>query len=327
MTERELVFVVFDGFQSLDLVGPYEVFANAGGYRCSVLARRAGMVDSHSALPVSAGFGIADAAPPTVDTLVVVGGAGMAAACADRELVAWVAATAASARRVTPVCSGVFLLGAAGVLDGRRVTTHWRGAARLEREYPGALVDVDPIFVRDGRLWTSAGVSAGMDLARALVEDDAGREVAGVARELVLFLRRPGGRSQLGVPLWGTRSVGDPLRGVVDAVTADPGARHSVADLACCAGMSERHFQRRSTAEMGVGPAGHVERVRGEAAGRRWPRAWIRSRRSRAGADSAPARLCGARSIGIWASHPDDYPERFRSTGSVSGTTKEAETL
>ncbi len=316
VTEREVVFVVFDGFQSLDLVGPYEVFANAGGYRCSVLARRAGMVNSHSALPVSAGVGIADVAPDTVDTLVVVGGAGVDAACADRELVAWVAATAASARRVASVCSGVFLLGAAGLLEGRRVTTHWRRAAQLEREYPGALVDVDPIFVRDGRLWTSAGVSAGMDLALALVEDDAGREVAlEVARELVLFLRRPGGQSQFGVPLWGTRQVGDPLRGVVDAVSADPGARHSVADLARCAGMSERHFQRRFTAEMGVGPAGYVERVRVEAAGRALAES--------ADPVEAIARRCGFgtgetlrrtfhRHLGVT---PSDYRERFRSTG------------
>jgi transcriptional regulator GlxA family with amidase domain len=315
VSERAVVFVIFDGFQPLDLVGPYEVFSHAGGYRCAVVAREAGPVRSGSALPVYAGLGIADADPDDVDTLVVVGGSGVDAACTDADLVAWIARAAAGARRVTSVCSGVFLLGAAGLIEGRQVTTHWRRARQLEREHPGALVDVDPIFVRDGTVWTSAGVSAGMDLALALVEHDAGRAVAhDVARELVLFLRRPGGQSQFGVPLWGTRPVGDPLRAVVAAVLADPGARHTIADLAGCAGLSPRHFQRRFTAEMGEGPAAYVERVRVEAA----------SRALAEGGDSVEtiARRYGFgtgetlrrtfhRHLGV---APSDYRDRFRTT-------------
>ncbi|MYV98309.1 DJ-1/PfpI family protein [Streptomyces sp. SID3343] len=315
MSERAVVFVIFDGFQPLDLVGPHEVFSHAGGYRCTIVARHAGLVRSHSALPVHAGFGIADVDPADVDTLVVVGGGGVDAACHDAELVAWIVRAAAAARRVTSVCSGVFLLGAAGLIHGRRVTTHWRRAAQLEREHPEAIVDVDPIFVRDGTLWTSAGVSSGMDLALALVEEDAGRSVAhDVARELVLFLRRPGGQSQFGVPLWGTRPVGDPLRAVIAAVVADPGARHTIADLAGCAGLSPRHFQRRFTAELGVGPAAYVERVRVEAA----------SRALAEGGDpvEAIARRCGFgtgetlrrtfhRHLGV---APSDYRDRFRTS-------------
>jgi transcriptional regulator GlxA family with amidase domain len=130
-------------------------------------------------------------------------------------------------------------------------------------------VDADPIFIRDGRVWTSAGVTAGMDLALALVEDDQGREVAhAVARELVMFLRRPGSQSQFSVPLWSRQPASDPIRAAVAAVHADPGGRHTVADLAARAGLSPRHLQRRFPAELGVPPAAYVERVRVEAARR-----------------------------------------------------------
>ncbi|CAL9644139.1 GlxA family transcriptional regulator [Streptomyces sp. enrichment culture] len=320
MSDRRVVFVVFDGFQPLDLTGPHEVFDGAGGYACQVVAPRAGPVPSASGLLVHAAHGVADLDPAGADTLVVVGGRGVDRACRDEELVAWVAAAAAGARRVASVCGGAFLLAAAGLLEGRRVTTHWARGEQLAREHPGVRVDCDPVFVRDGPVWTSAGVSAGMDLALALVEDDLGRDVAhAVARRLVLFLRRPGGQSQFSVALWSRQPATDPVRAAVAAIHADPGARHDIAALAARAGLSPRHLQRRFTAELGVPPAAYVERVRVEAA-----------RRALAEGDEpveAIARGCGFataetlrrafhRRLGV---APSDYRARFRSTAAPAG--------
>ena len=272
---RRIAFVIYDGFQPLDLVGPYEVFHQAGasaprpGYLCQVVAPQAGPVRGGSGLPVHAEHSVHDLDPGGIDTLVVAGGTGVDRARHDPLLVRWLAEAGRSARRVTSVCSGVFLLAAAGLVTGRRVTTHWSREDQLRREHPGVTVDCDPIFIRDGRVWTSAGVTAGMDLALALVEHDVGRDVAhAVARELVLYLRRPGSQSQFSVPLWSAQPSSDPVRDAVASIHADPGASHSIADLAGRARISPRHLQRRFTAEMGVPPAAYVERVRIEAARR-----------------------------------------------------------
>ncbi|WP_031078747.1 GlxA family transcriptional regulator [Streptomyces sp. NRRL WC-3742] len=270
---RRVVFVVFEGFQAVDLVGPHAVFHYAqeavGGYDCRVVAPRAGLVRSSSGLPMGAEYGIDGLEPEGVDTLVVIGGPGVVEARGDGELVAWIGAAAAGARRVASVCSGALLLASTGVLAGRRVTTHWRKERQLAADHPELTVDCDPIFIRDGHVWTSAGVSAGMDLALALVEDDHGPELAlAAAREMVLYLRRPGNQSQFSVPLWSAQPTSDPIRKAVRAIQDDPGARHTVAALAACAGLSPRHLQRRFTAEIGTGPAAYVERVRVEAARR-----------------------------------------------------------
>lgn len=266
-------FVIFAGFELLDLAGPFEVFHQAnrlsGGYSCEVIARMAGPVRSDSSLPVDAGYGVDDRDPGGIDTLVVAGGPGVDAARDDAALVEWIGSAGTAARRVTSVCSGVFLLAAAGLVSGRRVTSHWSRAAQLAREHPELVVDCDPIFIKDGRVWTSAGVTAGMDLALALVDEDLGRDVAlAVARELVLFLRRPGSQSQFSVPLWSPQPSTNPIRAVVSAVHADPGARHTIGDLAGHARMSPRQLQRRFTDEIGIAPGGYVERVRVEAARR-----------------------------------------------------------
>ncbi|WP_338775703.1 GlxA family transcriptional regulator [Streptomyces sp. DG1A-41] len=316
MTDRRIVFVVFDGFQPLDLTGPHEVFHSAGeDYACEVVAPRAGPVRSVSGLLVHAGHGVADLGPAGIDTLVVVGGRGVDRARQDQALVSWIAAAAAGARRVASVCSGVFLLAAAGLLDGRRVTTHWAREEQLAREHPEVRVDCEPIFVRDGRVWTSAGVTAGMDLALALVEDDLGREVAhAVARRLVLFLRRPGGQSQFSVALWARQPATDPLRAAVTAIHADPGARHDIAGLAAHAGLSPRHLQRRFTAELGVPPATYVERVRVEAAQRALTEGDepVEAVARRCGfATAETLRRAFHRRLGI---APSDYRARFRST-------------
>jgi len=321
VTSRRIVFLIFDGFQPLDLVGPHEVFSHAGvlspdaGYVCQVAARSAGPVRAASGLLVHAGYSLADLDPAGVDTVVAVGGYGVDLARHDRALVGWLAEAGRTARRVTSVCSGVFLLAAAGLVEGCRVTSHWGRAEQLAAEHPEVTVDCDPIFIRDGRVWTSAGVTAGMDLALALVEDDLGPEVArDVARYLVLYLRRPGSQSQFSVPLWTAQPSTDPIRAAVSAVHADPGARHGVTDLAAHAGLSPRHLQRRFTAELGMPPASYVEQVRIEAA-----------RRGLAEGEDpvhAIARRCGfgtaetlrrvfQRHLGL---APTDYRDRFRIT-------------
>ncbi|HLH15465.1 MAG TPA: helix-turn-helix domain-containing protein, partial [Solirubrobacteraceae bacterium] len=168
------------------------------------------------------------------------------------------------------VCTGAFVLAAAGLLDGRRASTHWAAASRLQREHPRVHVDPEPIFVRDGDVWTSAGVTAGMDLALALVEEDLGRELAlTIARHLVLFLRRPGNQSQFSATLAAQRAAREPLREVQRAIVEDLAREHSVEAMAARAHMSVRHFARAFRAETGVTPARHVERVRVEAARRR----------------------------------------------------------
>ncbi|MEU9713546.1 GlxA family transcriptional regulator [Streptomyces sp. NPDC047967] len=330
MTERSVVFMIYEGFQPLDLVGPHEVFQHArrlaGGYRCQVVAPRSGAVQAASGLPVHAEYGVDDLDPESVDTLVLAGGKGVDRACLDAGLTGWIREAGASARRVTSVCSGVFLLAAAGLLDGRRVTTHWAREQQLIREHPEVDVDCEPIFIRDGRVWTSAGVTAGMDLALALVEDDLGRGIArAVAREMVMFLRRPGGQSQFSVALWSKEPATDPVRAAVSAIHADPGARHGIVELAQNARLSPRHLQRRFTAELGMPPASYVERVRVEAA----------QRALAEGLDpvEAIARRCGFgtaetlrrtfhRHLGV---APSDYRARFRSTTSAAEPQQEQE--
>jgi len=321
MAARRIVFVIFDGLQPLDLAGPHEVFSIAGAlspdgaYRCQVAAPAAGPVRAASGLRVHADHAVSELDPAGIDTVMAVGGRGVDAACHDRALVEWLAQAGRTARRVTSVCTGVFLLAAAGLVGGRRVTCHWSRAAELAAEHPEVTVDADPIFIRDGRVWTSAGVTAGMDLALTLVEDDLGAVVAQqVARDLVLYLRRPGSQSQFSVPLWSAQPASDPIRAAVSAVHADPGARLGITDLAGHAGLSPRHLQRRFAVEMGTPPASYVEQVRVESARRALTE----------GNDpvDAIARRCGfgtaetlrrvfQRRLGV---APSEYRDRFRLT-------------
>jgi transcriptional regulator GlxA family with amidase domain len=320
MKPASVACVIFDGFQSLDMVGPFEVFRHAG-YDCAVVAAKDGPVRSSKGLSVNANRALTDADPRLVDTVIVAGGDGVLAARSDRALVRWLAEAGSSARRVASVCSGTFLLAEAGLLDGRRVTTHWRRGEQLAQEYPAVLVDCEPIFIRDGRLWTSAGVTAGMDLALALVEDDLGAETAlDVARELVMFLRRPGNQSQFSVPLWSRQPATDALRGVIDAIHADPGGRHDITAMAAVAGLSPRHLQRRFTREIGLPPAAYVERVRIEAAQRALaerddPVETIARRYGFGTAETL--RRTFHRLVGIT---PSDYRDRFRAVHAWQGT-------
>jgi transcriptional regulator GlxA family with amidase domain len=277
---RDVAILLYPGVQSLDVAGPVEVFHAAQrvleasgsrrrGYAIRTLSRDGAPVRSSSGLTLTPDGALAADAGP-LDTLLVPGGDGREQACADPATVAWVAAAAGRARRTAGVCTGAFLLARAGMLDGRRATTHWASARELQREHPAVHVDADPIFVRDGHVWTSAGVTAGMDLALALVEEDLDRDVALlIARHLVLFLRRPGNQSQFSATLAAQRTGRAPLREVQRLVVEDVAGDHSVEAMAARANMSPRHFARAFAAEAGVTPARYVERVRLEAARRR----------------------------------------------------------
>jgi transcriptional regulator GlxA family with amidase domain len=205
-----------------------------------------------------------------LDTLLVAGGIGVGAPARDARLLAWLRGMAPRVRRLGSVCTGTFLLAKAGVLDGRRATTHWAACDALAKAFPAITVERDPIFVRDGKLWTSAGVTAGMDMALAMVEDDHGHDVAlAVARELVLFLKRPGGQSQFSAQLAAQAAEREPLRELQAWIADHPGADLSVPALARRVAMSPRHFARVFAAEIGTPPARYALRVRVEAARRR----------------------------------------------------------
>jgi len=276
---REVVILVYPGVQSLDLTGPLEVFAGAQrlvdsesggrrGYRVSVLSRDGAPLATSSGLAITPHAGVGEA-PAEIDTLIVAGGYGSFQAAADAELIGWLAHAARGARRTASVCTGAFLLAQAGLLDGCRAATHWASADELARRHPAVAVDPEPIFLRDGQVWTSAGVTAGMDLALAMVEEDLDREVAlTIARHLVLFLRRPGNQSQFSATLVTQQPRREPLREVQRHAVENPAADLSVQEMAARAHMSPRHFARSFRAEVGVTPARYVERVRLEAARR-----------------------------------------------------------
>lgn len=276
---RRVAILVYPGVQSLDVTGPLEVFSGAaagiaelgladGGYEVCTVARSAAPVRCSSGLQI-----VPDRPLPAprqrIDTLIVPGGSGRAAAGEDAELRAWLGRAPLHCRRVAAVCTGAFLLAATGLLDGRRATTHWAFARRLAREHPAVEVDPDPIFIRDGRIWTSAGVTAGMDLALAMVEEDVDRELALlIARHLVLFLRRPGNQSQFSATLHSQAPRSEPLRELQRSVLEDVAGEHTVEAMAARVHMSPRHFARSFRDQTGVTPARFVERVRLEAARR-----------------------------------------------------------
>ena len=276
--DHHVVLVVYPGHQILDLTGPHEVFAGANEllaqrgrrpYRITVASTHGGTVASESGLGIAGTLPLDRVDPESVDTLLVAGGNGVQEARDDETLVEWIARIAPSCRRAGSICSGTFLLADAGLLRGRRVTTHWARANRLAREHPDVLVDPDPIHVNDGHIWTSAGVTAGMDLALALVEADHGADVAQtVAQWLVMFLRRPGGQTQFAAPVWSGAAHHGGIRAAVDLIHADPGAEISVPALAAAAAMSTRNFTRVFTREIGTPPGRYLEQVRVAAARR-----------------------------------------------------------
>ncbi|MGD2133037.1 MAG: GlxA family transcriptional regulator [Maricaulaceae bacterium] len=275
---RKVAVVAFANAQVLDIAGPWEVlagtaaFTDASAYEIELIAAKAGPLPTSGGLPLVAHRAFADVTPAErrgYDTLIVAGGNGTPTAMADRELIRFVKDVAKHARRVASVCSGAFILAQAGLLDGRRAATHWRSCARLAEMFPKVEVDADAIFVRDGKFWSSAGVTAGMDLALALVEEDLGREVAlAVARAKVMFMIRPGGQSQYSAALAAQSASDDAMAELGAWICENVAAPLNGPDLAARANMSERTFARRFTAATGQTPARFVETARIDAARR-----------------------------------------------------------
>ncbi len=312
MAAQRVLVVLFDGVQSLDVSGPVEVFAGAGLARRGSYTIRTGSVGggeirTSSGLRLRPDIDLLGAGP--VDLLLVPGGAGTREG--DPRLVDWLRGAAHGTRRVAAVCTGAFLLAEAGLLDGRRATTHWRHTHTLARRFPGVAVETEPIFVNDGAVWTSAGVTAGIDLALALVEEDLGRDVAlQIARHLVMFVRRPGGQRQFSAQLEGQVAGRDPLREVQRHIAEHPGGDLSVEALARLANLSPRQFSRAFAAEVGTPPGRYVDRVRLEAARRRLEEgAFVEEAARACGYGTGEAmRRAFVRTLGVT---PTDYKERF----------------
>ncbi|MFI5910531.1 GlxA family transcriptional regulator [Dactylosporangium sp. NPDC051541] len=264
MAGQRVDVIVFDGVQSLDVTGPLEVLAGAAGhYDIRILSVDGQPARASSGLRILPDGALTD--PP--DLLIVPGGIGTRDS--DPRLVAWLREHGPSAGRLMSVCTGAFLLAEAGLLDGRRATTHWNHCAALARRYPRITVEPEPIFVRDGHVSTSAGVTAGIDLALAIVEDDHGRDLAlAIARHLVMFLRRPGGQRQFSAQLANQVAARDPLRDIQRYAAEHPAADLSVPALARRANLSPRQFSRAFAAEVGTPPGRYVDQVRLEAARR-----------------------------------------------------------
>ncbi len=321
-TPRHIVIPVFDGMQSLDLTGPLEVFDGArqlggGSYRISVASVGGEPVRTSSHLTIAPDVDLLslDAATDPVDTIVVPGGTSARSFGDFPELVGWIRRSAPHARRVTSVCTGAFLLAEAGLLDGRRVTTHWSACDLLAERYPEIEVDPDPIFVRDGRVATSAGVTAGMDLALALVEEDLGRDAAlTIARWMVLFLRRPGGQSQFSAHLAAQFADRDDLRDLQSWMAEHLDDDLSVAALARRVAMSDRHFARCFVAETGVTPARWVDRIRVEAARRRLEESDRSVESVAAECGFGTPETMRRAFLRLLATTPSDYRRRFRSS-------------
>ncbi|HVZ06327.1 GlxA family transcriptional regulator [Rhodopila sp.] len=271
---RRVEVLAFPSVQLLDVTGPFQVFATANDW-----AEREGRRRPYAPLVIAPGGGqtaasaglalLAEGLPTAkvgLDTLIVAGGPGVHALAADPAMCAWVRERSRVAGRTASVCTGAFLLAAAGLLDGRRATTHWSRCAELAATFPAVRVEPDPIYIRDGAVWTSAGVTAGIDMALAMVEADLGRPAAtAVARQLVVFAKRLGGQAQFSTDL-ALAGADDSFDGLHDWVRQNLRTRLAVPMLAARAGMSERNFLRRYKQATGLTPARAIERMRVEAA-------------------------------------------------------------
>lgn len=261
----------------LDVAGPLEVLTGArlfldegpAPYDVSVVAETQGAVQTTSGLSIVAGAGFAEAHrdEEPIDTLIISGGHGTTAALDNPELMSFVRSAAKRSDRIVSICTGAMILAEAGLLDRRRATTHWWWCPILERRYPQVTVDRDAIFVRDGNVWTSAGVTAGMDLALSLVEMDWGHDIAlSVARYNVMYMMRPGGQSQFSAHLVAQKAEDPAINDALSHILANLDAPLSVTAFAARAFMSERSFARRFKDETGITPAAYVEAARVQSA-------------------------------------------------------------
>ncbi len=283
--ELRIAMFAYPDANSLDVVGPLQVFASASRYMrnfigedepgtcvsyvTEIIGPEAGPIRMSPGFEVVASRALRDVAPDDLDTLLVAGGDGNSAIAEDGEILEQLRDIAPRIRRIGSICTGAFILAAAGLLDKRRATTHWRACADLARGHPSVEVEPDALHVRDGDVYTSAGVTAGMDLALALVEQDCGRHLAlATAREIVAFLKRPGGQSQFSAHLEAQAGEETPIRAVQDWILDNLTAELSVEAMAERAAMSPRNFARVFTRETGSTPAKFVERARVDAARR-----------------------------------------------------------
>lgn len=319
MKTKTISIVAPPGVQLTDVSGPLDVFAEANAqlgveaYRLEVIGTVAGSVRSSSGVKLLTDRVVGKPSDQRPHTLLVAGAPKLPDSRPSADLLSWLKTEAARARRYGSVCSGAFLLAAAGLLNGRRVTTHWAVADRLAHAFPTLTVDHDALYVHDGPVRTAAGVTAGMDMALALVEEDLGRVVAmNVASQLVMFFKRPGGQLQFsrhGTTALAGRSA---LQELQRWMAANPAEDHSVSRLAERVGLSPRHFTRIFTAEIGVTPANWVDAMRVEAA-----------RRLLEGVDNSPKQVatrCGFADVNVlrraFYRHvgitPSEYRKRFR---------------
>lgn len=274
---HKVAMLVFPNAQILDVTGPLEVFARTSrwlkdnrvtdrpAYEVSLVAKQAGNVVCSNGLEMSVKHSIANVGQ--IDTLLVAGGIGYRDAANDHVVLDWVRRQAQTVERVGSICTGAFILAAAGLLHGKTATTHWAYCEQLRRQAPSTVVQPDAIFVRQDNVYTSAGVTSGMDMALAMIEDDWGQHVAlAVAQELVLYLKRPGGQAQFSRQLAIQKLESSKLQELVLWISENPDADLSVETLATRMAMSVRNFSRRFHSEVGLTPAKFVEQMRIDAA-------------------------------------------------------------
>jgi len=310
--------VALRGVQLLDVSGPLDVFAEANtqvgyqAYQLVVASPKPGPIHSSSGVRLMPDRVIGRDVMTPIDTLLVAGRPNAAEGLLEADVIDWLREQAPRARRFGSVCSGAFFLAAAGLLDGHRVTTHWAVASQLRERYPDVIVDEDAIFLSDGPLRTAAGVTAGLDLALALVEEDLGREVAiRVAGQLVMYFKRPGGQMQFSRKGEAVPAGRSALQELQRWITAHPALDHSVENLARRMDLSPRHFSRLFHREIGVTPATWVEQVRVAAARRLLEQGNQSPKRVAAGcgfADADTLRRVFARNVGVT---PAEYRKRF----------------
>jgi transcriptional regulator GlxA family with amidase domain len=335
MTKR-IAMLAFPNVQVLDVMGPLEVFSRASrwmrdqgmrqdhAYQVEIIGLKRGWFRTSSGLRLYADHGIADVRGG-IDTLLIAGGLGVEQYRSHKPLQRWIRGQSTRARRLASVCTGAFLLAEAGLLKGRRATTHWNHCSNLAHDFPEIRVEPDTIFVREGSVYTSAGVTAGMDLALALVEEDLGRDVAlATARELVMFLKRPGGQTQFSAQLSAQLAEHEPLRDLQSYIVEHPGDDLSVPRLARRAAMSPRNFARVFTREVGTTPARFVTSVRVETARRLLEETSdpLESVCEKSGLGTPESmRRAFMRTLGV---PPGRYRERFHHTRPVSNTQRGA---
>jgi transcriptional regulator GlxA family with amidase domain len=332
---KTIVFLAAPQTQIIDVAGPYQIFVRAAElfvsehpaartpYRVLLASTTpTRMIPTNCGLSLVASTSYLNV-PRPIDTLLIAGGTGLEKAGSDPRLIKWLRAITPRTRRFGSICTGAFLLARAGLLNGRRVTTHWKWADALQSKCGDAAIDPDPIFIRDGNLYTTAGVTAGMDLALALVEEDLGSTIAlKVAREMVLYLRRPGGQSQFSAALALQASDSEPIAEVHSFVLDHLNGDLSVEALARCARMTPRSFARKFTAASGVTPAKFVERLRLEAARRRLEESREKVERIAYECGLGTAETMRRSFLRIVGVSPSDYRERFATRAKCNGLDK-----